>query len=227
MRRLALGDRLRTIAITAMATSVGWLIFGGGLMDRVGNLAVVRKVNPATSSSDMSKPTDASPRESSDGRNSSVGRAQVRAATGTYLVPVSGVRPDQLVDTFSQARGGGTRVHDAIDIMAPQGTPVVAAAGGIVEKLFTSNAGGLTIYVRSPDRRVITYYAHLDAYVRGIAEGQQVRAGQQLGTVGATGNADPSAPHLHFAILETAPDAEWWEPAYPVNPYPVLSGRSS
>lgn len=216
MTRLALGDRLRTIAITAVVTSLGWLGFGGALMDSVGNLAVLRKVEPAASTPQVAQrapPPPAAP-------------ARPAAATGAYVLPVEGVRPDQLTDTFSQARGGGARVHDAIDIMAPRGTPVVAAVGGTVEKLFTSKAGGLTVYVRSPDRRTITYYAHLDAYAPGLRESQVLKAGDPIGTVGFSGNANPSAPHLHFAIMQTTPDSDWWEPATAINPYPILTGRA-
>jgi murein DD-endopeptidase MepM/ murein hydrolase activator NlpD len=191
-------------------------------MSSVGNLAVVRKVEPIVSAQ--------SPIDAATGPAAAAGRVQAtvpRTATsvsGVYVLPVAGVRPDQLTDTFSDARGGGARVHDAIDIMAPRGTPVVAAVGGTVEKLFTSKAGGLTVYVRSPDRRTITYYAHLNAYVDGLREGQVLQAGEQIGTVGSSGNADPAAPHLHFAIMQTTPDADWWEPATAINPYPVLSG---
>lgn len=220
MNALALGDRLRTIAITAVVTSVGWIVFGAGIMSTVGNLAVVRKVEPA-----VSAPSAKSPPARTVGVRSAPPRSAA-PVSGVYVLPVEGVRPEQLVDTFSQARGGGSRVHDAIDIMAPRGTPVVAAVGGTVEKLFTSKAGGLTVYVRSPDRQLITYYAHLDAYAPGLREGQQLRAGEPIGSVGFTGNADPAAPHLHFAILQTAPDADWWEPANAVNPYPILTGRA-
>lgn len=222
MNRMALGDRLRTIAVTALVTaaitSAGWLGFGGRVMTTVGNLAVVRRVEPVVSA--PQPPTPAA-------RRTSTARARlpaVRSETSGYVLPVAGVRPEQLSDTFTQARGGGTRVHDAIDIMAPRGTPVVAAVGGTVEKLFTSKPGGLTVYVRSPDRRTITYYAHLDAYVTGLKEGQVLRAGQQIGTVGSTGNANPSGPHLHFAVMKTTPDSNWWEPATAVNPYPLLVG---
>ncbi|MGH6788036.1 MAG: M23 family metallopeptidase [Novosphingobium sp.] len=142
--------------------------------------------------------------------------------TDRLLIPVAGVRADQLVDTFTQARAGGKRVHDAIDIMAPLGTPVLAAAGGRVEKLFISKDGGKTIYVRSPDRRTIHYYAHLDAYAAGLAEGQPVSAGQRIGSVGFSGNANPAAPHLHFAVMATAPDAPWYAKAVALNPYPLL-----
>lgn len=140
---------------------------------------------------------------------------------GALVIPVAGVRPTDLVDTFSQSRSGG-RVHDAIDIMAPKGTSVVAAAAGRVEKLFLSNLGGITAYLRSPDRRTIYYYAHLDAYAPGLAEGQELTAGAPIGTVGATGNANPDGPHLHFAIMATTPDRAWYQPSTAVNPYPLL-----
>ncbi len=139
-----------------------------------------------------------------------------------WRIPVAGVRFDQLTDTFSQSREDGARRHDALDIMAPRGTLVTAAAPGTVEKLFTSADGGNTIYIRSADRRTITYYAHLDSYVPGLAEGQRVNAGAPLGRVGTTGNASPDAPHLHFAVWHTAPERQWYEQASPVNPYDLL-----
>lgn len=141
------------------------------------------------------------------------------------IIPVQGVRASQLSDTFTQARENGARVHDAIDIMAPLGTPVIAAAPGIIEKLFGSKAGGLTIYQRSRDRRTIYYYAHLDSYAPGLMDNQLVNVGQQIGTVGFTGNANPLAPHLHFAILHTTPQAKWYQPALAINPYPLLTAR--
>jgi murein DD-endopeptidase MepM/ murein hydrolase activator NlpD len=144
--------------------------------------------------------------------------------TGLAL-PVAGVRPAQLVDTFTQARAGGARVHDAIDIMAPAGTLVVAAAPGTVEKLFFSRGGGgITAYVRSPDRRWVYYYAHLTDYARGLHEGQPVRRGDPIGTVGSTGNANPAGPHLHFAILHMRPGDKWHQ-GTPINPYPLLAGN--
>ena len=143
----------------------------------------------------------------------------------SLIIPVQGAKPAQLSDTFTQAREDGLRIHDAIDIMAPRGTPVLAAAGGVIEKLFTSAAGGLTLYLRCDDRRLIQYYAHLDAYAAGLAEGQHVAQGQLLGTVGSTGNANPGAPHLHFAIQLTDPAANWHQPSRPINPYPLLTQR--
>ena len=152
-----------------------------------------------------------------------IGRSE--AAPGRLVIPVEGVRAAQLSDTFNQARDAGLRVHDAIDILAPRGTPVLAAAAGRIEKLFTSKAGGITIYQRSPDGGLILYYAHLDAYAPGLAEGRSVRAGQRIASVGSTGNADPAAPHLHFAVLRTRSAARWWDRAVPLNPYPLLGGR--
>ena len=141
------------------------------------------------------------------------------------VIPVAGTKPEQLVDTFSQARAGGVRVHDAIDIMAPEGTPVVAATAGTVEKLFESKGGGgITAYVRSPDTRWIFYYAHLQGYAPGLAEGQKVRRGQVIGRVGHTGNANPAGPHLHFAIHRMQP-GESWHQGSAINPFPLLAGR--
>jgi murein DD-endopeptidase MepM/ murein hydrolase activator NlpD len=148
-----------------------------------------------------------------------------QAPGAPLLIPVAGVAPGQLTDTFTQARGSG-RSHDAIDIMAPRGTPVLAATEGTVEKLFFSNGGGgITIYVRSPDRRWIYYYAHLDRYAPGLTEGQQVRPGTVIGFVGSTGDASPGGPHLHFAVNFMAPGERWWE-GTPVNPYPLLMGTA-
>ena len=140
-------------------------------------------------------------------------------------VPVQGIKPAQLSDTFTQARAGGVRSHDAIDIMAAEGTPVLSASDGTVEKLFFSDGGGgLTVYVRSPDQRWTFYYAHLQGYAPGLAEGQQVKRGQLLGRVGHSGNANPAGPHLHFAINRMEPGERWWQ-GNPINPYPLLAGK--
>lgn len=147
----------------------------------------------------------------------------VRVGPAGLAVPVAGVRPDQLVDTFTQARAGGGRLHDAIDIMAAAGTPVVAASEGVVEKLFVSQGGGgITAYVRSRDGRWISYYAHMQGYAPGLAEGQKVVRGQIIGYVGSTGNASPAGPHLHFAIHRMGPGEKWWQGAA-TNPYPLLA----
>ena len=145
---------------------------------------------------------------------------------GALPVPVAGIARDALTDTWGQSRAGGARMHEAIDIMAPRGTPVLAAAPGRVERLFVSHDGGNTVYIRSPGGRIVYYYAHLDTWRPGLAEGQAVRRGDQIATVGATGNASPDAPHLHFAVKRMAPGERWWE-GQPVNPYPLLVGSAS
>jgi peptidoglycan LD-endopeptidase LytH len=158
------------------------------------------------------------------------GEPKVAVAEGVIVgpaglaIPVAGVKQKDLLDTFTQARAGG-RVHDAIDIMAPEGTPVLAATPGTVEKLFFSNGGGgNTIYVRSDDGKWMYYYAHLASYAPGLAEGQKVRQGQVIGRVGHTGNASPEGPHLHFAINKMEAGQHWWQ-GDPINPYPLLAGK--
>jgi peptidoglycan LD-endopeptidase LytH len=140
-------------------------------------------------------------------------------------IPVAGVKAKDLTDTFSQARAAGARLHDAIDIMAPEGTRVIAAAPGTVEKLFFSpGGGGITVYIRSDDGRWSYYYAHLQGYAPGLKEGQRVERGQFIGTVGTTGNAAAAGPHLHFAIHRMSTGDQWHEGA-PLNPYPLLAGK--
>nr|WP_294846373.1 M23 family metallopeptidase [uncultured Sphingomonas sp.] len=153
-------------------------------------------------------------------------REQVSLGPSGLAVPVAGVRPDQLVDTFTQARAGGARVHDAIDITAPEGTPVVSAADGMVEKLYFSHGGGgISAYVRSADGMWEYYYAHLQAYDARLREGMKLKRGDAIGLVGHTGNASPDGPHLHFAINRMAP-GERWSQGTPVNPYPLLAGNA-
>jgi peptidoglycan LD-endopeptidase LytH len=142
---------------------------------------------------------------------------------GSLRIPVAGITADSLVDTWQQARDNGVRVHQAIDISAPMGTPVVAAMAGRVEKLFQSEAGGTTVYVRSRDGRWLTYYAHLSGYAAGMAEGQAVTVGQAIGLVGDTGNAGAGNTHLHFALHRMASGETWYQ-GTPVDPYPYLAG---
>ena len=149
-------------------------------------------------------------------------REAIGALTSRNLrIPVAGVAADRLVNTFNDSRALGRR-HDAIDIMAPRGTEVRAVDDGSIAKLFTSKAGGLTIYQFDPTQTFSYYYAHLDHYASGLAEGQPVRRGQLLGFVGSTGNASADAPHLHFAIARLGTDRAWWK-GDPINPYPLLA----
>jgi murein DD-endopeptidase MepM/ murein hydrolase activator NlpD len=153
-------------------------------------------------------------------------KADLEIGPSGLAVPVAGIKPKALADTYTQSRAGGARVHNAIDIMAPHGTPVVAAAPGVVEKLyFSQGGGGISVYVRSPDRNWMFYYAHLERYAPGLKEGQPVKQGDVLGTVGSTGNANPAGPHLHFAVNKMAPGEDWHE-GRPVNPYPLLAGKT-
>jgi len=138
------------------------------------------------------------------------------------IVPVAGIAPKQLTDTFTDARGAN-RVHDAIDIMAAEGTPVFAVADGSVEKLFDSKQGGLTLYQFEPSGRYVYYYAHLQRYAAGIVEKKTIRQGEVIGYVGYTGNASPEAPHLHFAILQLGSEKQWSK-GTAINPYPLLGG---
>ena len=140
--------------------------------------------------------------------------------SGKLLVPVEGVKASQLSDTFDQPRGK-ERHHEALDIMAPKGTKVVAVADGKVAKLFNSKPGGLTVYQFDPSETYAYYYAHLDRYADGIKEGSMIKRGELIGYVGSTGNANPDAPHLHFAVVELTPQKQWWK-GTPVNPYPLL-----
>jgi murein DD-endopeptidase MepM/ murein hydrolase activator NlpD len=136
------------------------------------------------------------------------------------IIPVAGVRADQLIDTFSEARSEG-RVHDAIDIPASRGTAVLAVANGKILKLFQSERGGTTIYQLSSDEKFIYYYAHLDGYAGGLSEGQTVTQGETIAYVGDTGNAGAGNYHLHFSIAITSNPKRYWE-GVNINPYPLL-----
>ena len=203
---------IRTVAsniVTAVLVSAFWIVAynmtgkGGGDLTVAGDKQVVRT-----------------------GKNGEVTVAQgVVVGPSGLAIPVAGVKPGQLVDTFTQARAGGARIHDAIDIMAPEMTPVYAAAPGTVEKLFfSSGGGGISAYVRADDRSWIYYYAHLNSYAQGLAEGQHVARGSPIGLVGHTGNASADGPHLHFAINAMQPGEKWYQ-GTPINPYPLLAGK--
>lgn len=142
---------------------------------------------------------------------------------GTLAVPVQGFARAKLENSWGDARSEG-RGHRGLDIMAAEGTPVVAAVAGTVEKLFDSRLGGTTLYLRSVDGRWQYYYAHLAGYASGVREGLKVEAGQVLGYVGDTGDAGQGNHHLHFAVARMKPGARWWE-GEDVNPYPLLAER--
>ena len=135
-------------------------------------------------------------------------------------LPVEGIEPSQLVQSFDDARSEARR-HEAIDILAPRNTPVLAVEDGTVARLLTSRAGGITLYQYDPAERFVYYYAHLERYGDGLKEGGPIRRGQVLGYVGSSGNAPPNTPHLHFAIFELADARRWWE-GRPIDPFLVL-----
>jgi peptidoglycan LD-endopeptidase LytH len=136
------------------------------------------------------------------------------------LVPVAGVIASQLRDTFDEGRDGG-RVHRALDILAPRGTPVLAADDGRVLRVRPNALGGNTVYATDPAGRVVYYYAHLDAYRPGLAEGATIARGDQLGIVGTTGNAPKDTPHLHFQVMRMPADGRYWD-GDAINPYPLF-----
>jgi murein DD-endopeptidase MepM/ murein hydrolase activator NlpD len=136
------------------------------------------------------------------------------------LIPVAGVAFEQLRDTFDEGRDG-TRVHRALDIMAPRGTPVLSADDGRIVRVSANALGGNTIYATDPLGRVVYYYAHLDAWQPGLTAGATVARGDTLGFVGTTGNAPKDTPHLHFQVMRMPPDGKYWD-GDPINPYPII-----
>lgn len=136
------------------------------------------------------------------------------------MVPVDNVAPRQVPNSYDAKRG--VRTHEALDIMAPKGTPVVAAVDGFIARLATNDLGGITIYQVDRDERWVFYYAHLDRYARGLAEGQRVSQGEVIGYVGTTGNAPANAPHLHFQVMKLVDQRTWWA-GPPLNPHPFLA----
>jgi murein DD-endopeptidase MepM/ murein hydrolase activator NlpD len=198
-----------TALLTAFVTSMFWIWFYNFVPQ--GSPSIARSGNVVTV-----KPNTEAPVEVAQ---------QVVVGPAGLALPVLGIRAEQLVDTYDSARGAG-RSHDAIDIMAAEGTPVIAAADGSIEKLFNSVRGGKTIYERSADGKWVYYYAHLAAYAPGLVEGQQVKRGQVIARVGHTGDASAAGPHLHFAINRMAPGERWWH-GTPINPYPLLAGKKA
>ncbi|HUQ88573.1 MAG TPA: M23 family metallopeptidase [Vicinamibacterales bacterium] len=135
-------------------------------------------------------------------------------------LPVEGIKRNDLHDTFNETRGGARR-HEALDVLAPRNTPVLAVEDGKIARLFLSEAGGITIYQFDPSSSYCYYYAHLEKYADGLKEGDTVKRGHVLGYVGTTGNAPRDTPHLHFAIFKLGDDKKWWQ-GTPIDPYSVL-----
>ncbi|MBA3239694.1 MAG: peptidoglycan DD-metalloendopeptidase family protein, partial [Acidobacteria bacterium] len=154
-------------------------------------------------------PTAQTPPDGTASAAPSITPSAPASSTTRLLIPVAGVRPEQLQDTFTDARSEG-RSHDAIDIIAPRGTPVLATIDGRVLRLFSSVKGGITLYQLGPDERTVYYYAHLDRYADGIIEGLVLRRGETIGYVGDTGNATPGNYHLHFQVYRITDPKRFW-----------------
>jgi murein DD-endopeptidase MepM/ murein hydrolase activator NlpD len=174
--------------------------------------------DPGAPTAAVDTPPDAAWRAGSDGV-AAAAPDELAALRAGLIVPVAGVERADLHDTFNEARG--ERVHEALDILAPRGTAVVAATDGRLLKLFNSKPGGLMVYATDASERFILFYGHLDSFAAGLREGARLERGQVVGYVGTTGNAPPDTPHLHFGILRGNPRASWSE-GTPVNPYPLL-----
>lgn len=142
---------------------------------------------------------------------------------GRLRMPIDGVPVDAMKGGFYETRGG-TRPHEAVDILAPRNTPIHAVEDGTIAKLFNSKAGGLTVYESDPTGRLVYYYAHLERYAVGLHDGQHVAQGDVIGYVGTSGNAPKDTPHLHLAVFETNGDTRWWK-GTPIDPYPIFRDR--
>jgi len=143
----------------------------------------------------------------------------VERQRGGLIVPVLGLTRADLSDNWGAARSEG-RTHQGIDIMAPHGAPVLAAADGEIVRFWNSELGGTSIYQADTSGQLIYYYAHLSSRAEHLSEGDRVRQGEIIGYVGATGNA--TTPHLHFEIHRTSGARRWWG-GRAVNPYPYLT----
>ena len=228
--RVRLERRRRWVQVFGLAFTLGALT-AGALLWRADSLASrTTEAIDAAITEQTDRATDANPAAAvsppvaapTSGSTATTETSATRLLRMRRLdMPLDGVSRDQLRDSFTERRAGGLRQHEAIDIMAPKGTPVRAVEDGRVGKLFTSVAGGLTIYLFDPGEMFTYYYAHLDRYASGLKEGQDVRRGALIGYVGSTGNASEDAPHLHFAIFQMGPGHRWWQ-GDPINPFLVL-----
>ena len=223
---------LRTFSIGAVCGFVAGVLLVWLVMWQYGNVlgarAAGRKTDAAPSANrwqdgmgDIDTPVIESARPAAAGPPDLAEAEAARELKGRRLdVPVEGIKPDQLTDSFRDARSG-SRAHEAIDILAPRNAPVKAVEDGTIARLFNSKAGGITIYQFDPSERFCYYYAHLERYADGLREGDRVRKGQVVGYVGTSGNAPKDTPHLHFAVFRLTAEKHWWE-GTPIDPYDIL-----
>jgi murein DD-endopeptidase MepM/ murein hydrolase activator NlpD len=166
------------------------------------------------------EPTPVSPPPPAIGRPVMSGSVVESLRMRGLTLPVQGIKREELRDTFNEMRGASRR-HEALDVLAPRNTPVLAVEDGTIARLFLSEAGGITIYQYDPSSTYVYYYAHLERYADGLKEGDAVKRGQTIGYVGTTGNAPRETPHLHFAIFQMTDEKKWWQ-GTPIDPYSVL-----
>lgn len=214
------GTILATAIITALLTSAAW-VFLYNKADRealppAADVAGAVEPAPSVQTAPMAEA------DSDETVFTPPATAETDLMTKNLVLPVLGYDIADLTPQFDDRRGN--RGHRALDFMAPRGTPVLAIDDGVVVKFFDSERGGITIYQYDPTESWIYYYAHLDARADGIEEGDAVRQGQVIGTVGSTGNAEASAPHLHLAIKRLGDEKNWWE-GEPVDPYPAFASQ--
>ena len=226
--RIRLEKRRRAALTLGLAFSLGALTSGLLIWrsDQLASAGIVEQTSQATADNAGTEEPPAVKSApfltaATSGRIDSVAGSVEQLKRKHLEMPVDGVSRDRLHDSFDERRGGGLRRHEAIDIMAPRGTPVRAVEDARVAKLFRSVAGGLTIYLFDPTETFSYYYGHLDRYASGLQEGQKVRRGEVIGYVGSTGNASEDAPHLHFAIFQLGSERQWSK-GDPINPYDVL-----
>ncbi len=210
------------MAVVPWLLTAGMLVAAGALFRL--HAPAVAKIPGDVRAAPMDPPAPPSGNGVADSQLTSITPASMVGADIVELrrrklpLPVDGVLPAQLVSSFHQARG--QHEHEALDILAPRGTAVIAVENGRIAKLFTSVRGGLTVYLFDPSETYCYYYAHLDRYEEHLHEGDRVARGDVLGYVGTTGNAPPETPHLHFAIFKLGPEKHWWQ-GTALDPYLV------
>jgi murein DD-endopeptidase MepM/ murein hydrolase activator NlpD len=210
---------MKTAAAFALGFAAGMACLAVGLWWNTGRLEPAHAQAAAKAAQPVAVAIPENPRDPFPEPSPTAPPAPPPQDAASLRMPLAGVDPRTLRSSFSQARGG--HAHEALDIMAPRGTEVMAVADGSVVKLFNSKPGGLTVYQFDDSRTWCYYYAHLDRYALGLKEGTRLRAGDVLGYVGSTGDASPDAPHLHFAVFQLGPEKHWWQ-GTAVDPLPLF-----
>ena len=220
--------RLRGLVAVSCAASLGCRVVIDRATDSTSHsdttivLSETRPPPETTATATPQSPrTTLSPAEIADSIAQPVTAADLAVLSAELIIPVPGVQPSELRDTFNEMRGGGSRKHEALDILAPRGTPVLSASSGRVLKLHNSVDGGLMVYAADSSNRFVLLYGHLDHYAEGLHDGLLLRQGQLIGYVGTTGNAPANTPHLHFAIAHPKDVKLWWT-GDAIDPRPLL-----